>query len=1091
MNYFPIQREEDCIKKILSLNIIKGFLEGYKANFLLRGILLLFLKIASVSFEYVPPFILTQYEESAEKYLLVSLALYVDFFTQKYYGVYLSELQYLVNAKLSQKLFSQCLKVHNQTTFQGMLKELRQVEKAIRSFYDLVAIAFELPFVYHLLKNESLFDSIKYGVILSLFALLAASVAQIYAWRIQFFSDKRLRLTQDMLCGIKSIKYLQWENVMLKLINKVREQEFLGNKGIQYVDTFVTFFRRMTQIVLLFVAFYKLQELEKEQFYTILIFFDKLVSPINSFPWCFGEFLGSIFSVIKLYDYFNTTEVEAKLIKENTIEVSSIKKIRIFDRVINFIKGDSFNQATQTRFQVTFLFKEIKRNKLTCIIGQIGSGKSILLEYFCDGSYVSQNSWLFTGTVRQNILFGQKYDEQRYQQCLKLAAIDFDDNKQVGFNGTNLSGGQKQRVTFCRALYYEAQSYYFDDIFSAVDENVADHMFKSITTFLKGKTVVLVLNQLQYLQYVDFVIKIENNIATLEEMQNFQVGSVHFSPKPITDAIEPAQPEKEIDQETEQNLKENYQFYINALGLKTLLFFVICSLLHQIMKGGFELWIHNNISNLKNFDKSEFLNVFLILSGLTLLRGFSYSYATIISAKNIFDLLMQKFIHLPTKFYDIFSSSFYIRRLFDDMNEIDDLPLNYFFTVSLEFLGLFILISSMQIEIIPYVIISGYLLVKNQLTHRKFIVSRQVEINRHFETQDFDSFIIETEKGHKFIKYFRQENKIQSQFQKILLYKYANALSQSQLEYTLKLRNFIVESTVLVLLIITGNKLSYTYAYLLFGNQFLSKSVSSWRRITIVSQSLQRIKQIVSFPQEQNASIQEYKDNLIVYDNVWLSYGMAKGLASADYALKGVSFQISKGQKVAFCGRTGSGKSSLFNLLVSLYEFQKGQIYFFGNPISHYGTTQLRSTMSVIPQQGVILPGSIRQNIDPNQQFSNQEIEDIFKELDFQIDLNKDTQNLSNGEKQIVNFVQSILLNRDIILMDEATSNMDIETNNKIMKKLFNFVQDKTLLLISHRLENLQQFDKVYVMGEGQIQASGTYEELLKNDKFLELKSIL
>ncbi|CAD8046033.1 unnamed protein product [Paramecium sonneborni] len=1091
MLYFSIQREEDCATKILSLNILKGFLEGKDVNFQLRGILLLFLKIASVIFEYIPPFIIIQYEESIEKYLLVILALYIDFFTFKYYGVYLSEFQYLVNAHLSERLFSQCLKVHNQTTFQGMLKELRQVERAIRSFYDLVAIAFELPFVYHLLKNENLFDSIKYGIILSLFALLAASVAQIYAWRIQFFADKRLRLTQDMLCGIKSIKYLQWENVMLKLINKVREQEFLCNKGIQYVDTFVNFFRRMTQIVLLFVAFYKIQELEKEQFYTILIFFDKLVTPINSFPWCFGEFLGSFFSVIKINDYFNTNEIEAKLINQNTVEVISIKKFRIFDRVINFIKGDTIHQATQTKFQIQLKFNQIEKNKLTCIIGQIGSGKSVLLEYFCDGSYVSQNAWLFSGTVKQNILFGQNYDEERYKLCLKLAAIDFDDNKQVGLNGTNLSGGQKSRVTFCRALYYDAQSYYFDDIFSAVDENVADHMFKSITTFLKGKTVVLVLNQLQYLQYVDFVIKIEKNIAILEEKQNFQVGSVSFQPKNIVDAIEPPQPEKEIDQETEQNLKENYQFYIKALGLKTLLFFIVCSLLHQFMKGGFELWIHNNISNLKNFDKSEFLNVFLILSALTLLRGFSYSYSTIISAKNIFDLLMKKFIHLPTKFYDIFSSSFYIRRLFDDMNEIDDLPLNYFFTVTLEFLGLFILISSMQFEIIPYVIISGYLLIKNQLLHRKFKVSRQQEINRYFETQDFDSFIIETEKGHKFIKYFKQEKKIQSQFQKILLYKYANALSQSQLEYTLQLRNFIVESTVLVLLIITGNKLTYTYAYLLFGNQFLSKSVQSWRRITIVSQSLQRIKQIVNFPQEQDAPTQQYRDDLIVYDNVWLSYGIAKGLATADYALKGVSFQIKKGQKIAFCGRTGSGKSSLFNLLVSLYEFQKGQIYFFGNLLQHYGTKQLRSAMSIIPQQGVILPGTIRENIDPNQQFSNQEIENVFKELDFIIDLNKSTQNLSNGEKQIVNFVQSILLNKDIILMDEATSNMDIETNNKIMKKLFDFVQNKTLLLISHRLENLQQFDKVFVMGDGQIQACGTYEELLKNDKFLELKSIL
>jgi hypothetical protein len=95
------------------------------------------------------------------------------------------------------------------------------------------------------------------------------------------------------------------------------------------------------------------------------------------------------------------------------------------------------------------------------------------------------------------------------------------------------------------------------------------------------------------------------------------------------------------------------------------------------------------------------------------MRGFSYSYATIVSAKNIFNTLMVRFIHLPTKYYDIFVSSFFVRRLFDDVNEIDDLPLNYFFSVTLEFIGLFILISSIQLEIIPYALLAAFLLLKN------------------------------------------------------------------------------------------------------------------------------------------------------------------------------------------------------------------------------------------------------------------------------------------------------------------------------------------------------------------------------------------
>lgn len=163
---------------------------------------------------------------------------------------------------------------------------------------------------------------------------------------------------------------------------------------------------------------------------------------------------------------------------------------------------------------------------------------------------------------------------------------------------------------------------------------------------------------------------------------------------------------------------------MKSLGLKTFFFFIICSLLHQITKGGFELWIHSNMKNLNDFDKSHFMNFFMILSVLTFMRGFSYSYATIVSAKNIFDTLMVKFIHLPAKYYDIFVSSFFIRRLFDDVNEIDDLPLNYFFSVALEFIGLFILISSIQLEIIPYALLAAFLLLRNLQEYRNYKVSR-------------------------------------------------------------------------------------------------------------------------------------------------------------------------------------------------------------------------------------------------------------------------------------------------------------------------------------------------------------------------------
>lgn len=175
---------------------------------------------------------------------------------------------------------------------------------------------------------------------------------------------------------------------------------------------------------------------------------------------------------------------------------------------------------------------EIKPGSVVAVIGLTGSGKSSLIQAILGElkansgqlqvngslSYTSQESWLFSGTVRQNILFGQPMDSQRYEEVVKKCALerDFDllplrDNTIVGERGATLSGGQKARISLARSVYRKASIYLLDDPLSAVDASVARHLFdQCVRGHLRGSTVVLVTHQEQFLPHVDQIVILAN-----------------------------------------------------------------------------------------------------------------------------------------------------------------------------------------------------------------------------------------------------------------------------------------------------------------------------------------------------------------------------------------------------------------------------------------------------------------------------------------------------------------------------------------------------------------------------------------------------
>ena len=245
------------------------------------------------------------------------------------------------------------------------------------------------------------------------------------------------------------------------------------------------------------------------------------------------------------------------------------------------------------------------------------------------------------------------------------------------------------------------------------------------------------------------------------------------------------------------------------------------------------------------------------------------------------------------------------------------------------------------------------------------------------------------------------------------------------------------------------------------------------------------------FKKEKNdgIDIENVRGN-IEFKNVSFSYN-----EDEDEVLKDISFNVSSGERVGFVGSSGSGKSTIFNLLTGLYDFNKGQILIDGIDIKNISLSSLRRNISLIPQNPYIFNFSIRDNlIMSNSEASLNEIEDACRKSEiydrimefenkFDTEVGEGGVTLSGGEKQRLAIARSLIKKTNIMLFDESTSALDNITQNKIQESIFGLDKEKTILIIAHRLSTIINCDKIVVIDDGKIIDIGKHEDLLKRCK--------
>jgi len=240
-----------------------------------------------------------------------------------------------------------------------------------------------------------------------------------------------------------------------------------------------------------------------------------------------------------------------------------------------------------------------------------------------------------------------------------------------------------------------------------------------------------------------------------------------------------------------------------------------------------------------------------------------------------------------------------------------------------------------------------------------------------------------------------------------------------------------------------------------------------------------------TIPEPEEPVIPEKLEGHIEFKNVWFAY------ENEDYVLRDVSFEIHPGEKVAFVGATGAGKSSILNLIGRYYDIQKGQILIDGVDIRQIPTAVLRRAIGQVQQDVFVFTGDIRSNIRLlDEEMSEEKVRRAAEAANaapfierlpggYDEPVTERGATLSAGQRQLLSFARTLAYDPSILVMDEATANIDTETERLIQGALETLMEGRTTIMVAHRLSTIQHADNIIVMHKGRIRESGTHQQLL------------
>ncbi|KAF9262693.1 multidrug resistance-associated ABC transporter [Marasmius fiardii PR-910] len=1021
-------------------------------------------------------------------------------------------------------------------------------------------------------------------------------------------TDARARLTSEVLQGIRLLKFYGWEDFYTEQISKLRKGELatirkaaIAQSGLVACISFIP----LVASILSFIT-YSLtgHNLTVATIFTSLQFFNIIRTPMIMLPLVLSGLSEFIVAVRRISAFLTAEELpepplvdfdskdairvqnasftwdavvgledqldkkgkegDSELAKANKKEAKKKQekkgKTPQEDSTLPTTKDDvpapetfeGEDAAAQEPFKLKNINMTVPKGRFVAIVGQIGSGKSSILNALIgemkktDGEimfggtvgYVSQTPWIKNANVRDNITGGE-LDERRLDHIIKACSLERDIESlphgldtDIGEKGINLSGGQKARVSLARAAYTPSDIVLLDDPLSAVDSYVGKEILENC--LLKGplanRTRVLVTHALHVLDKTDYIYVVEDG-ALVEEgsykhlLDHGPIFSrlineygrhdeadpkAGYGRKSAQDATLKGPEEKKLAEALMQEEERmtgavtwnTYAQYLRHAGsilwAPVILFLMVLTQSSEVGNNltlGF--WTSMSI---KGFDNGEYMGLYAGFGAGQAVFTYVVSYIVAILGVNasysMFTKALRSVLRSPVSFFDTTPMGRILSRLSKDQDTLDTaLPMNlvtFFFilasvfgTVGLVFYTLPLLGIMFAPTAVIYYVMAGF--------YRR----SSVEIKRldSLSRSKFYSSYSETLTGLATVRAYKHEAKAlqdaESKLDRENQAYYLTVTMQRWLAVRLDLF-----SNILLLGIAIGAsdnrttlnpaKVGVVLSYALSITEVFAHLVTTFAANEQNMNAAERLLVYTTLPPEKDEKEIEPpaswpSQGSITFKNVDFAYRDGLPLV-----LKNVSFHIKSGEKIGVVGRTGAGKSSIIQALFRISEVTGGSIEIDGLNINSVGLQRLRTGMSLVPQDTTLFLGNLRENLDPLHTRTDAELISAMRrswllpsdrngenagDARFSLDstVGDEGTNFSAGEKQLIALCRALVRQSNILVLDEATSSVDVETDTKLQQTIQSEFSSCTILCVAHRLNTIAHYDRVLVMDDGKV----------------------
>ncbi|KAL4137500.1 hypothetical protein PRIC2_001020 [Phytophthora ramorum] len=1021
--------------------------------------------------------------------------------------------------------------------------------------------------------------------------------------------EARLNVIHECFKGIQMVKLNAWEDKMQEKIERARKEENRERRRVNVVAALqyclgVDSPNLASIFIFGWVALQDTSALSPARVFPALLLLRRIKTHFSNIARLFDVASKGQSSFYKIDGYLS--ECHAKKCTQNETEESRCTQLitpgantaETVVRMEHACFGQSTDEGKTLLANVSF---RLRRGQLAMIQGKAGAGKSTLLNALlgdikcvdgnvfiakdCRVAYCAQEPWLQTLSIRENILFGSKFNYIKYwcvveACCLKddLRMLPEGDSTQVGPKGINLSGGQKARIALARACYSDAGVFLLDCPFASVDAIVQNQIFtKCIVELLRFKTVLMVTHnrELSSSTFVDHVVRVEDFTVVVESAEKgWEIGRHPSRRVDPRNSLPPWRDEGKQDDKkskphprglalwdssapslsstttvvkakTTKVLAElrNTQVPVTSecVGIKVARKFkwkeewFSFKTWKMLLKGGkciryhipakFFLFLYafavtsKDVFLMKWSDRVDHgdvssmdhsANVYGVLVISSMVSGFAssvlHAYAMANAANRMFHDMTEALLRAPMTFFYSTPVGELFNRYFNDVRVLDT-------SFALAFMAMFRsavtilaadgilwyftgIAGTSILLIVAYVVKEfmslGFLVGLLQLSFRAEAA------NLNFISEALDGSATIRAFGREQINRFRVEHGVLSDelmkgqyhseaFNSFVLIRCDRVLGIHMLllMFLLSMHNVSpAELGLMLYYVFTINSDVYLLSSKLLEVALCLLNVERVRKYGLIKPELQSYE---GNPLTIPASWPHRGD--VVFEHVSFSYANSSIDQLSDekpaLALCDVSFSVQGGEKIGVVGRTGSGKSSLAMALFRVHPLAKGRILVDGLDASLLSLSALRTNVCIIPQSPLFYRCSVRNYLDPFNEFGDVALLNALRRCglkgsmaNLEAELSDNGENWSLGERQMLCLARAVLRPSRIVVLDESFSAVDQANQATLLSVLDTAFRDSTVFLITHRLDDVLQFDNILVMQEGQAVEFGPAEDL-------------